>query len=186
MSRLSYFLGNVKMLEFPEFRQVFNYDCGANALQSILVYYGFAMREDKIMELAGTTEKNGTPVDGIVKVAKMFKLDVEIRENMTVEDIKKYIDEGFPVLIPMQAWPDFKEPKWEDIWGEGHYCVCLGYDDKRIYFEDPAAPLRTYVPVDEFEVRWHDEDGDGNRLEHFGIIIKGTPKYKYNDSTKME
>ena len=137
MGRLSYFLGNIKMLEFPEFRQVFNYDCGANAMQSILVYYGFSMREDTIMKLAGTTE-NGTPVAGLVKVAKSFDLEVETKENMSIEELKFCIDLGFPVLMPIQAWPDFREPKWEDIWSEGHYVIAIGYDDKRIYFEDPG------------------------------------------------
>jgi len=57
-------------INFPELRQVFNYDCGASALQGVMVYYGVEMREDILMKEAGTTQKHGTPVAGLVRAAK--------------------------------------------------------------------------------------------------------------------
>jgi len=40
----------MKILDFPELRQTFNYDCGAKALQSVLAYYGIDIREEEIIK----------------------------------------------------------------------------------------------------------------------------------------
>ena len=48
-------------LNFPELRQTYNYDCGASALQGVMVYYGVEMREDVLMKEAGTIVVLGHP-----------------------------------------------------------------------------------------------------------------------------
>ena len=51
----------MKIIEYPETRQVFNFDCGANALVSLLVFAGIEEREDRIALLAGTTKMEPIP-----------------------------------------------------------------------------------------------------------------------------
>ena len=54
-----------KILIYPETRQIFDYDCGANGIMSMLVYAGVEEREERIVKLAGTTKKEGTNVKGV-------------------------------------------------------------------------------------------------------------------------
>ena len=51
----------MKIIDYPETRQVFNFDCGANALVSVLVFAGLEEREDRIALLAGTTTPAPAP-----------------------------------------------------------------------------------------------------------------------------
>ncbi|MBU4308385.1 MAG: hypothetical protein KJ566_01155, partial [Nanoarchaeota archaeon] len=53
-----------KILKFPFSRQCYNYDCGANAMKSILDYYGIDIREEKIIKIAKTT-RAGTNFIGL-------------------------------------------------------------------------------------------------------------------------
>ena len=46
----------MKIIPYPETRQVFNFDCGANALVSVLVFAGVEEREDRVALLARTTK----------------------------------------------------------------------------------------------------------------------------------
>jgi uncharacterized protein YvpB len=99
---------------------------------------------------------------------------------MTVQDVKKFIDQEIPVIMIVQAWTHKKEVDWEKDWSDGHYVIAIGYDDKKFYFEDPYIILRTYLEFDELEKRWHFTDEAGGE-KHFkmGIAVFG-PKKAYN------
>ena len=62
----------MKIIPYPETRQVFNYDCGASALVSVLVFAGLEEREDRVALLARTTH-NGTSTEGIVRVPALLR-----------------------------------------------------------------------------------------------------------------
>jgi len=166
----------MKILKFPELRQTYTWDCGVCALQSILEYYGLDVRESVIMKLAKTT-KGGTSATGIKRVIKKYGLDFTAGQ-MTVAQIKKYLDKKTPVILLVQAWSD-KKVDWEKDWADGHYVDAIGYDKKRIYFEDPSSVLRTYLTYKEFEKRWHDGSVKGRKYIHWGIAVFGK-KPKYN------
>lgn len=185
MSRFSSFLGNIKLLEFPELRQVYNYDCGASSLQSVLVFCGIDIREDEIMRIAGTTEKDGTFNNDIKKVLDYFNIQYR-EDSFTIEDLKSHIDQGFPTIISLQAWSNKEIESYENVWDEGHNVVVIGYDEKRFYFEDPSAFKRTFLTFDELNNRWHDTDIDDIKVNHWGIVITQAGKYKYNDFIQLE
>jgi len=167
-----------KLIDFPEERQAFNYDCGAKCIQLVLMYYGFDMPEIEIIKIA-KTDKSGTSFLGLKKVAKKFKLKVKSKK-MSLDDLKKYIDKKIPVIIAIQAWP--KRPcHLNKSWKHGHYVIPLGYDEKRFYFEDPAAVLRTYLTFNELNERWHDMGHDKKKVQNLGIIIYGTNPVFRND-----
>lgn len=161
-----------KILEFPENRQVYNYDCGANSVLSVLQYYGYMGREDKLMEL-GDTDSDGTSIEGIENILKHFKVGYETKQKMTIDEIRKHIDGGFPTIISIQAYPDDNNKDLENDIDDGHYVVAIGYDDNGIIMEDPSCCYRTYLTDDELIERWHDEDEI-----RLGTVIYGEPKFK--------
>ena len=161
----------MKIFEFPELRQTYNFDCGAKAIQAVLAYYGFDMREEKIMKMAKTV-RIGTPIDGILFVLKEYRFKYK-SGKMTILDLKKYIDKKIPIILLLQAWSYKKKKDWKNDWKDGHFVVAIGYDKEKIYFEDPSSVKRTYLTFSELKERWHDEDTDGKRYFNFGIAVFG-------------
>lgn len=168
----------VQIADFPEFRQVSYYDCGATAIESVLAYFGFDVPEKEIIQISGTRPKRGTPIKGIQKIAEKFGLKFKSGE-MTISELKKNIRDGKPAIIAIQSsWRCRKAKNLGRCWSRGHYVIPVGYDDKRIYFADPYCFVRTYLNFDELEERWHDSDGK-NKYLHWGITFYGK-KIKYS------
>jgi hypothetical protein len=96
--------------------------------------------------------------------------------SITRDQVISEINRGIPVLIPIQAWIKNGNPRsladWELRRNDGHYAIAIGYDDQRMYFEDPAMFGIGYIGFDELEPRWHDYDQNGNRLDHFAITFE--------------
>jgi len=160
---------------YPFKRQIYSYDCGASCMETVLTYFGYDEREDYIMKIAGT-DKNGTSIEGLIKVAKKLGLKYKARDNMTIDDLKKCINRRRPCITSIQAWGNNAKEDWEDGWRYGHFVVPIAYDDKNIYFEDPASDHRTFLSYDEMERRWHDKEAGGRKLIHFGIMFYGRPE----------
>lgn len=99
----------MRILDFPQFPQTYEYDCGAKALQSVFVYYGINDREGVLMKELKTSKK-GTSVKSIETAAKKrgFKIDAQ---KMEIIDLKKYIDKKIPIILPLQAWGEKKNGK---------------------------------------------------------------------------
>lgn len=175
----------VKVLDMPDTRQTFDFDCGAKAVQTILAYYGKDIREDNLIKALGTT-KEGTNVKSILKLFKKLGLHA-VEGQLTVEQLREAVRKGWPVLMPIQAWTDdLLKIKWSENTEDGHYVIAIGYRNGDIVFEDPAAFEKQYLPEDELEERWHDYDGDGEKYDHYGIIVKGDPEYSSTKVKHME
>jgi len=177
----------VKLIEnFPEFRQISQYDCGSAAMEAVLMYYGYDVSEKKIMKMA-KTDKHGTRVNGLLNVAKKFGLKYEIG-TLDIDDLKKNIDEGKPTILALQAWLKKEVNDWDKHWADGHYVVAIGYDSKKFYFEDPSATIRTYLTYKELEERWHDIDAKTKkRFYHLGItFLNKKPKFRLNEVIHMD
>jgi predicted double-glycine peptidase len=173
----------------PEVRQHTDYACGAAALQSILAYYGIDVRQDTLMEKLGTNETEGTKYWEIVRVAREYGLTATVVPRITRDRVISEINRGIPVLIAIQAWIKNGNPRsladWELLRDDGHYVIAIGYDDQRMYFEDPAMFGIGYIRFDELEARGHDYDQNGNRLDHFAITFErgtapGSKKPRYS------
>ena len=175
----------MKIFKFPELRQAHCWDCGANAIQSVLAYYGVDVCEDIIMKLAGTN-RNGTPISGVKMVARKYNFDVK-SGKMTIDDVKRYIDKKIPVILLVQAWTNKKDVNWEEDWTDGHYVVAIGYDSKNIYFEDPSAFRRTFLTYQEFQTRWHDVDKKGKKYINWGMaVLGGKSKHDLSELEHMD
>ncbi|MFH1682228.1 MAG: cysteine peptidase family C39 domain-containing protein [Candidatus Woesearchaeota archaeon] len=166
----------MKILDFPELRQTYEYDCGAKALQAVFAYFGLEFSEEVLIKEAKTSEKEGTTVINIEKTAEKYGFKVDSRA-MEIKEVQEYINQKIPVILLLQAWKEDLKVNWEQDWQNGHYVVAIGYDQERIYFEDPAAFKRTFLSYAELEKRWHDLI-QGKRYIRRGIALYGkTPKF---------
>jgi len=179
-----------KILDFPESRQATTFTCGAAALQAVLYYYGIEKREDELREALGIEEGSEEGVDppAIEKYLEGEKLKV-VSGSITIADLRKYVDEKTPVICCIQAWADdYKTNDNPDYSGndDGHYVVAIGYTDNAIVFDDPSIMSnRGYLLDEELDARWHDEQDDGTKNNHYGIAVIGDPTFKRRESLKI-
>jgi len=164
----------------PDVRQGTNYTCGVSTLQAVLHYWGIPAEEDDLARMLNTTSESGTYPQDMVRVASSMGLDAEFRDNVTLEELRDSLRQGFPVIIDGQAWRDPADngTPWSDEWDEGHYMVVLGMDDQNVYLEDPyMLGGRGFMPRQEFLERWHNPRGlsptDDVLQIHLGIFIRG-------------
>ena len=169
--------GTTILLQVPDVRQSTNYSCGVACFQAVMRYWGGEdLREDQLIEFLNTTYEGADPED-LMQGAEKKGFRVEIRENLTLDDLKKSIEEGIPVIVGAQAWKE-ENQSWETD-DSGHYMVVIGVDNKNVYLEDPSIlGSRGYIPRDEFIKRWHDLSGSSTNEEirkyvHMGIFIRG-------------
>jgi predicted double-glycine peptidase len=147
-----------------------DYTCGVSALQSILYYYGKEGGYDDLAKALEPDPIKGTNYRRMAKFARSLGFRADVLMNMSLEDLKKFLDSRKPVLVAIQAWPD-SPVQWSESWNEGHYVVAIGYDERNIYFMDPSTLGHyTFIPILEFLDRWHDIDGQ-EELMHFGMVI---------------
>lgn len=174
MLKLNPVLNMIHILNFPELRQVYNYDCGAIATQCILGYYGIELREDEIMKRLKTDPEEGSSWKRIMRMFNSYGLKAQ-HGAFTTEKLIEKINEHIPVLVVLQAYPDdITKVDWKKDYDDGHYVTAIGYNSTSIIFEDPSSIYRTYLPFDELDLRWHDIDPYTNeKLEHFGIAVSG-------------
>ena len=114
----------------------------------------------------------------MVAVAHHYKLPVTL-EEMSVEKIKESLKKIFRSFCFCRHGKR-KVKNWQNHWGDGHYVVAIGYDQKKIYFEDPYTISHTFLPYKELERRWH-----GEKRCRIGIVIKGKKKYSSEKSIPM-
>lgn len=175
---------DIKLLDFPQLRQSFEYNCGSKALQGVLIYYGIEVREESIMKDANTCHGVGTLICGIESVINKYKLQYDSRV-MTVEDIEKHLNQKNPVLILLQAWGD-NNPDYENYYEDGHWVVAIGYDKNNIYFEDPYAFKRTFLSKDELMGRWHAKQEDKIIKNHAIAIFGKNPDFDSYEIIHMD
>lgn len=184
-------LPNKFILDFPELRQVYNYDCGASALQSVLTYYGYEEREDTLMAKLGTVstdiENNGTDIKAIVTIAKKYDVEAEVDYDIDILTLKGIVKRGMPVIVLLQAYNEDKSHDYRNTYTDGHYVVCIGWSNDRLIFEDPSSYYRTSLTEDELMERWHALDDNNNKDKRsVSIIFDGTPNFKSNKIIKMQ
>ncbi|HBC87391.1 MAG TPA: hypothetical protein DCZ94_10585 [Lentisphaeria bacterium] len=179
---------NSNIIRVPTCRQGFDYTCGVASLQSILRYYGEEIREDKLARELGTTPEDGTECQKIAQLAKGKGYQVDMKTGADISDLKRAIDKGIPSIVAIQAWKDDPKTDYSTDWADGHYVVAIGYDSKNFYFMDPSTLGNyTFIPCDEFQKRWHDEDKGKKYPQMMISISKSTPPtYKPTEIPKIE
>lgn len=165
-------------LPVPPVVQKQDYSCGPASLLACVRYFlpTAQANEEMLAYLAGTSEKDGTEPEGLVAAAAAFGLQAEVREHMTMQDLRTNVDQGALTIVALQAWADTKGPPPEGYsvrWQDGHYVVCTGYDGPRFYFMDPSLEgARATLTPQELAARWHDVDGNHMRYS-LGVVVRG-------------
>lgn len=168
---------DAKPLPVPLIRQATPYSCGPAALLSVLFYWQvYDEGEKSLYAPLKTTEAHGTDPIHIAHFAKELGLKVELRENVTLREIRQALDRKEPVIVDFQAWAD--EPTdYKNNWEDGHYAVVNGMDESRIYFMDPSVPAGyAYLTHQDFLDRWHDyemRDGVLVKTYQLAIFVRG-------------
>jgi predicted double-glycine peptidase len=171
-----------EFLQIPIVTQAADYSCGAAALLSILLYWKIEnVYEMDLHEQLKISKKKGVDPTKIVEVVKEeYELLSFYKENLTIDDLKQSIVDGYSVILAIQAWPDGKDKnkKWSDMWNSGHYVVLVGIDANYIYVMDPSVSgAYAFIPIPEFLERWHDYEEYKNKsiwkYYNLGIFIKG-------------
>ncbi|MGE5425128.1 MAG: C39 family peptidase [Syntrophothermus sp.] len=171
-----------RVLEFPKTRQAANWTCGANAVQKVCAYYGDDYREMDLVKLLHSSPEYGTALQMIMDFFKKHHYKAELKEYMTIEDLKKYTDRGIPVILMIQAWAHHEA----DLkgWDNGHFTVCIGYTTDDLIFADPSLYGLGFIPKNKLMERWHDTDVDDKKYYQTGIAVYGKkPKF---DLQKIE
>ena len=170
--------GTIILFQVPDVRQSTDYSCGVSCFQAVIRYWGGEdLREDQLIKFLNTTPERGTYFTDLVQGAEKMGFRAEMRENLTLDDLKKSIEKGVPVIVNTQAWK-LENQSWETD-ENGHYMVAIGVDNKNVYLEDPSIlGSRGYIPHDEFIERWHDygydpTKGKNRRFIRMGIFIRG-------------
>lgn len=161
----------MKIIEFPEFKQISKYDCGATAMEAVLTYFGVDIKEKNIMDIAHT-DATGTTIDGLIRVVDKVGLKHKLG-TMSCDEVKKYIDKKIPVILLLQAWSLRPDTEWTKDWNDGHYVVAIGYDKDKMYFEDPWICARSFLTFDELEERWHGKVKGDDKQSHIGLVVFG-------------
>lgn len=126
--------------------------------------------EDTLAKELKANPAEGTSYRAMADFAASKKYHVETKTGMTLEDLRRFLDDRTPVIVLIQAWAD-SPVDYSTDWADGHYAVAIGYDMENVYFMDPSSLGNyTYLPNREFLDRWHDED-KGEWLDHFGMIV---------------
>ncbi len=167
------------LIEIPQTRQATSYTCGVAVLQSLLRHNGVLYRQDVLEEKAGATPERGTTPEVIMRILEEHGIGAELRENMTLGQLRGLIDAGKPVICFLQAWNDDPLTDYSVAWDDGHYAVAVGYDQDRIYFMDPSTIANyTYIPNNQFLGRWHDGD-EKHQIYYAGIVVTNpNPVYR--------
>ena len=168
------------LMDVPLVTQSTDYSCGAAALQSVLGYYGVSeFNESELMKEIGTDPKFGTLIDNIEAFSNRIGVKSQMRENLTLEELRAQIAKKQPVLVEIQAWREPSAPPlpYEEVWDDGHYVVVIGIEDEKVHFVDPSLiGSRGVLPVKDFMSRWHDVDDKGGRHYRTGVLFDHTPK----------
>lgn len=158
------------LIPVPLCRQSTDYTCGAAALQSVLGYYGLDIREGTLAKALHADPQTGTRYSEMARFARARGFRVNVQLGMTVQALKSLVDRRIPVIVLLQAWSD-RPVDYSSDWDDGHYAVVVGYDEKRVFFMDPATLGHyTYIPLSSFVRRWHDREGT-RKLERFGMTL---------------
>lgn len=166
-------------LPLPVLRQNTIYSCGAASYMSVLqMFKGYDGREQQLYRSLGTNPRTGTEPERIVRRARQDGFKAELRQGLTVKDLRSAVKQGKAVILDLQAWrdPHQKKMSWDRIQSSGHYVVLKAVGKKYIYFMDPSAgPDYAYLPISELMPRWHDrsqnKDGTYRKYSQAGIVI---------------
>src|SRR6185312_13954509 len=153
---------------------------GTSALQAVLSHWGKHVTEADLMELMHIDPADGICPKDIVRVARALGFDAELKENLTLHEVKRRTVNGDPAIALGHVWHSQTQNglTFADARNGGQYIVILGVDKDNVYFHDPAVRMsKAFVPRKTFEEHWRQTMGGGrvnnSELILLGIFVRG-------------
>lgn len=139
----------VALIGFSHQFQTWN-NCGPATLTTALSYYGRPERQAEAAAFLKPdgNDKNVSP-DEMAAYVHQVGLEATVRVGGTLEDLKRLIANGFPVVVEKGFEPD-ADKGWM-----GHYLLLTGYDDARGVFITQDSYLGPNLPATYAEVDRH-------------------------------
>ena len=127
-----------------------DYSCGAVALQTVIHHFtGEYISELMLIDRLLSNPTIGTMPGEIVRVAHEFGLKAELRQNMTLDDIRENVNDGKPVIVVV---------KLEDV---GHYIVINSIIENDVNFVESVNGMGK-LNIDRFTNMW---------LDSWGVVV---------------
>lgn len=160
----------IKVPEVTHHRQETDYTCGPAALKEVVEgELGRAVPEKKLENAAEAGPEKGTEPPDLAATAQRVGLQVRFHPNSSVQQLCAMLDAKHPVIVSIQAYGDQDDYQRLE---SGHYVVVVGYDQNNIYIQDPSIEgegKHGFIPINEFEARWHDREYNGRTYHHLAI-----------------
>src|SRR4051812_16421858 len=109
-------------------RQSTEYCGGVSALQAVLSHWGKHVTEADLMELMHIDPADGICPKDIVRGARALGFDAELKENLTLHEVKRRTANGDPAIALGHVWDSQKQNDLAiaDVRNGGQYIVILG------------------------------------------------------------
>lgn len=171
---------DVKVLSaVPVVEQLTEDSAGAAAVQSVLAYYGKELTDQvEVMEGVGT-DAQGTAAEDMVTFANQNGVFSWRQANVTMSEIENQLRLGNPVIVELMAWSEdaSTDTTYADDWEDGHYAVVIGMNKDNVYLMDPAlSGGRGFIPMSEFQERWHNLSSSGEKEHATALFFNGTSR----------
>jgi len=132
--------------------------CGPASLKMVLAYYGVDKDEEEIAVKCGRDPDLGTDDESIKKTAESYGFKVEIQNEASFDDIRRWLDKKVPVIV---NWFTRGHSDGNDsVVPDGHYSVVVGLDEENIYLQDPEIGKMRTLTRDDFIRVWFDFKSD--------------------------
>jgi ABC-type bacteriocin/lantibiotic exporter with double-glycine peptidase domain len=170
------------IIDMPRGQQSYTYDCGTKVIHLMLAHYGIEVPYYKLLHHADKHKCYGIPENKMANIFRGYKLSVKYQSNCFLNDVLKYVEDGIPVIVLMQAWAgkSLSNDEWCKTDNYGHYSIMCGCDNNNVFFNDTLAFGTVYLDKDEFVDRWHCGDN-----KNFAMFIKKRKYYAIFKSFKM-
>ncbi|MDE1852837.1 MAG: C39 family peptidase [Thaumarchaeota archaeon] len=117
--------------------------CGPASLRIALKLLGFEKDEAWLVKQM-TVTKLGTKPSGFKRVLRKLRLSYSEAHNATIDDIRRFISRGFPVVV---AWT---------FEGDGHYSLVTGATCEGISIFEPYSGRLIEIGYRRFAKLWRD------------------------------
>lgn len=187
-------VASIRILEPPDVRQENHWECGAASSACVGGLFGVGPKTlQEWSDALGTTEAKSTAPAAIVSYFQKLGCQVVARDNLTLADLIGSVNQGWPVICPVQDY--MGERSKNAAWDYGHYLTVIGVVPGYVVVQDSsienlqrepggdvppqqteksgnlAAPGRVLIRFQDWQDAWHDMDESGNKLVRYGISV---------------
>lgn len=150
----------VHLTDFDHDYQTWN-NCGPATISTYLSYYGASAGQAEAAAFLkpNRDDKNVSPHEMVTYVEQQG-LQSLLRQGGTVEQLKLFLSNGFPVVV--QTWFDHDGDEM------GHYRLVKGYDDTHFITSDSYNGPSVSVDYNQFERLW--------RVFNYPYLVAYTPE----------